>query len=116
MSIDEKFTNIADKVTETVGRWFFTVISFMLLMIWILYGMLFIANWFTSATWNFPLNTITTVGEWFMEGLILAAANRVERRNNMLLEKIESLAEKIEAEESQEVAELVQIDQRLQGK
>lgn len=112
MNIDERFTEIADTVTETIGKWYFTVISLVLLAIWAMYGMLFLSHWFTSPTWNFPLNTITTVGEWFMEGLVLAAANRVERRNQelqrrhteiqasqqVMLEKIERLIEREEAE------------------
>lgn len=112
MNIDERFTEIADRVTEYVGRWWFTVISLALLIAWIIYGILFIPAWFTSTTWNFPANSITTLGEWFMEGLILAAANRVERRNQelqrrhaeiqagqqVILEKIEKLVESEEAD------------------
>ncbi len=82
--LDERFEAEADLLTYTVGKWWFTTLSFVLLVCWVLYGALVLAprvpGWFTSAQWNFPLNTITTVGEWFCEGLILAAANRVQRR------------------------------------
>jgi len=49
---------------------------------------------------------VTSGGEWFFEGFILAAANRVERRNQAILEKIE-------AQEAQEIAALTEIEQGL---
>jgi uncharacterized membrane protein len=91
-TIDERFTAIADKVSEGLGAWWFTVVSLIVLFLWILYGAFILSHltsaWFTSSQWNFPLNTITTVGEWFIGALVAAAANRVERRHELLLREI----------------------------
>jgi uncharacterized membrane protein len=61
--LNERFTRFADLVTEAVGQWWFTSISFLLLLLWILYGTFIIGHqlqgWFTSAQWNFPLNTVS---------------------------------------------------------
>lgn len=95
--IDDLFTSFADAVTEFVGKWWFTAFSTLALLCWIGYGLFVLApslpSWFTSNAWNFPLNTITTVGEWFLEGLVLAAANRVEHRHTQVLHRIERLEE-----------------------
>jgi uncharacterized membrane protein len=107
--LNERFTQFADLITEAVGKWWFTVVSLILLIAWIIYGIVAIPGWFTSAAWNFPANSITTLGEWFMEGLILAAANRVERRNTHLLECLLSLIQKVDTvveKEEQELASL----------
>jgi uncharacterized membrane protein len=93
-TIDERFTAIADKVSEGLGAWWFTVVSLIVLVLWILYGLFILSHitsaWFTSSQWNFPLNTITTVGEWFIGALVAAAANRVERRHELLLREIKA--------------------------
>src|SRR5436305_15339773 len=91
--MDEKFTHIADRITEFVGRWFFSVVSLLILLAWILFGVIHIPNWFTSPDWSFPINSITTVGEWFLAAFTLAAANRVERRTHDLLEEIKRHAQ-----------------------
>jgi uncharacterized membrane protein len=61
--LNERFTQFADLVTEAVGQWWFTTISFLLLVLWIVYGMFLVAqqvqDWFTSTQWNFPLNTVS---------------------------------------------------------
>lgn len=92
-TLDERFTRAADKVSEALGSWWFSFLSLLLLIGWILYGALALSvqlhnEWFTSQQWNFPLNTITTVGEWFIGALVAAAANRVERRHEQLLREI----------------------------
>jgi uncharacterized membrane protein len=93
-TLDERFTHTADKVSEALGSWWFSFLSLLLLIAWTLYGALVLGtqihDWFTSQAWNFPLNTITTVGEWFITALVAAAANRVERRHNQLLREIKT--------------------------
>lgn len=86
--MDEKFTHIADSITEFVGRWYFSAISLIVLLVWTVYGIIHIPGWFTSPDWNFPANSVTTLGEWFLAAFTLAAANRVERRTHDLLEEI----------------------------
>lgn len=101
-SLNDRFTDFADAVSEGVSRWWFTTASFIFLVLWVAYGVFIIGgSWFTSATWNFPLNTITTVGEWFLEGFILISTARVEKRNRGLQEHQEVVLEKIESIEEQ---------------
>jgi uncharacterized membrane protein len=118
-TINDRFTEVADRVTTAVGQWWFTVLSLALLVAWVAYGVVVIrqvtADWFTSQQWNFPLNTITTVGEWFMEGLVLAAANRVERRNRALQQHSKALEERIDAV-VEGMARLLEVDHREHGR
>jgi uncharacterized membrane protein len=83
--VSDRFTAIADTVSEALGAWWFSALSLITLAVWIMYGAYVIgkdnSGWFTSTDFNFPLNTITTVGEWFIGALVAAAANRVEKRN-----------------------------------
>jgi low affinity Fe/Cu permease len=116
-SINERFTDLADRVSEGMGRWQVSVIAFLLIAGWTIscastQG----PGWWYGLLYNMPLNLTTTGAELFIGFLLAAAANRSERHNKTLLEKIESLAEKIESEEAQEVAELVSIEKHLQGK
>lgn len=110
MNLDEKFTDLADHISEFVGKWWFTTFSLIALTIWAIYGAAIVsqhvADWFTSNQWNFPLNTVTTVGEWFLEGLVLAAANRAERRNRELHELLLRLVR-------HEEQEVVAIEEKL---
>lgn len=103
MDLNDRFTDLADFVSECVSHWLFTAISLVVLAIWITYGIYEIPGWFTSATWNFPLNTITTVGEWFLEGFVLLSTMRLERRSRELQLNMLDLLKKIAAEEEQEL-------------
>jgi hypothetical protein len=49
------------------------------------------------------------VGEWFLEGFILAAANRVERRNAYLLACLLELVQKVDSVVEQEEQDLAQL-------
>ena len=93
--LNERFTDLADRISTFLGDWKFSVISFAILGLWTVYGILVIAHqttdWFTSQQWNFPLNTITTVGEWFIGALVAAAANRSERHNRQQTDKLDAL-------------------------
>ena len=111
-NMDERFTKFADHFSELMGRWQTFLICLVAIIIWFVWGPF--AHW--SDTWQLSINTPTTIAELFQEIIILAAANRVERRNRMMLEKIANLAEKIESEESQAGAELVTIEKRLEQK
>lgn len=87
-NLDERFTDIADWASEIVGRWWWTAISAVLVAAWFVYGAVVIGrtvpDWFSSTQFGIPINDVTTIGEWFMEGLIAAAANRIEARNHEL--------------------------------
>lgn len=112
---DERFTDFADAVSELVSKWEFTTISFLLLIVWIAIGAFVIrGDWFTSTTWNFPLNTITTVGEWFLEGFILISTARVEKRNRQLQEQHTLLLEKINQGEQRDALIISHVEQMLE--
>ena len=114
MGINERFTDLADKISTVLGDWKFSVISFGILGLWTIYGAVIIAHqtadWFTSQQWNFPLNTITTVGEWFIGALVAAAANRVERHNHTQVRRLDTLEQqnlRMEREHGQQLSALV---------
>lgn len=94
-SIDERFTDMADRVSEAAGRWPASALSLVGLFAWIAAGPW--AQW--SDTWQLVANTPTTWIELFLGLFTLAAANRVEKRNYRLhidnaqmLAKVEQLA------------------------
>jgi uncharacterized membrane protein len=74
--INDKFKERADRVSEWLGRWWFSTVSLLVLALWTAYGAAIISqqvhDWFTSPQFNFPLNTITTVAEWFIGALTAA--------------------------------------------
>ena len=119
MNLNERFTNIADRVSEYLGAWWFTIASLLILALWFVYGATVIAGqapgWFTSNQFNFPLNTITTVGEWFIGALVAAAANRVERRNREQTAKMEDLEERIDTL-VEGMAKLLEVDHVEHGR
>lgn len=96
-TLNEKFTDIADVVSETMGRWWVAAASFIAVVIWLLSGPFF----HFSDTWQLIINTPTTILEMWIGFLIAAAANRVEKHNRALQEHQEVLLEKIEKIEEQ---------------
>lgn len=87
--MDEKFTSFADRVTYYVGTWPVTVISLVIVFIWLGFGP--VAHF--SDSWQLWINSPTTVVELFLGFFTLAAANRVERRTHDLLEEIKRHAQ-----------------------
>jgi hypothetical protein len=51
----------------------------------------FMPAWFTSNSFNFPLNTVTTIAELYIGFLVGASSNRSERNLEMTLGRIEQL-------------------------
>src|SRR5438046_258605 len=102
---NRKFLALADAVSFGMGSP--TNIFFWLLAvaIWFVLGItqqqLFVKDnilpkWFTSNSWNFPLNTITTLAELYIGFLVAAATNRAERELRRLIENIKNTTDKIE--------------------
>jgi uncharacterized membrane protein len=94
------FLRLADKVSfgmgtpTNIGAWLLAV------AIWIALGFMFpslwttskfLPDWFTSTSWNFPLNTVTTLAELYIGFLVAAAANRTERADKRLLQRVEAM-------------------------
>lgn len=55
-------------------------------------------NVFTSTSWNFPLNTVTTLAELYIGFLVGAAANRSERHLFELLERMRHVMDEEDGE------------------
>lgn len=103
--INKKFLRLADAVSFGMGtptNIFFWILA---VFVWFLLGIThkelflkgsFLPEWFTSSTWNFPLNTVTTLAELYIGFLVAAAANRSERELRKIIEKIKYTIEKVE--------------------
>jgi low affinity Fe/Cu permease len=86
VNINERFTDLADRVSEIMGRWWVTAISLVFVLLWLAIGP-FVQF---SDSWQLWMNSPTTVAELFIGFLIAAATNRVERRHDVLLETIKA--------------------------
>lgn len=96
-SLNDRFTDIADVVSEKMGRWWITLTSIVLVVLWLASGPLF----HFSDTWQLIVNTPTTIIEMWIGFLLAAAANRAEKHNRQLQEHQGTLLEKIESIEEQ---------------
>ena len=99
MPLNDRFTDLADFVSEKMGTWQVTAFFLMLITIWAGFGP---ATHYSDA-WQLWINTPTTIIELFCECFILSAANRLEKRNRQLHENMLDLLKKIAAEEEQEL-------------
>jgi low affinity Fe/Cu permease len=103
--INEKFLKLADAVSFGMGTPTNILFWILAVVVWFSLGALnpqmftqgsFLPTWFTSNTWNFPLNTITTLAELYIGFLVAAAANRSERELRKIIENIKYAVEKVE--------------------
>lgn len=103
--INQKFLKLADAVSFGMGTPTNILFWLLAVAVWFILGatqqQLFKDNrilpeWFTSAAWNFPLNTITTLAELYIGFLVAAAANRSERELRRIIEKIKYTIERVE--------------------
>lgn len=109
--INEQFTDIADMISEGMGKWWVTVISVIIVLIWLISGPFF----HFSDTWQLIINTPTTILEMWIGFLIAAAANRVEKRNRELHEQMFKLEQTVLSLVQKEEQELEQIEHDLGG-
>jgi low affinity Fe/Cu permease len=106
--LNQLFLNIADWVSEAMGRPLNILFWFAAVMTWTLLFALdkhlasgsFLPSWFTSQGYNFPLNLITTVAELFIGFLVAAATNRAQAALTNLLTHIKVAIDKTEKLES----------------
>jgi low affinity Fe/Cu permease len=107
----DRFVDAADRVSyaigtpQNIGAWF------VLLVVWTILGPViarssFLPAWFTSNSWNFPLNTVTTILELFIGFLLAASNNRQERNLELLLQHIGATTDESLADDRQELAAL----------
>lgn len=94
-SLNDKFLKLADAVSFGMGTPTNIMFWILAVAIWILLGAFrselfvngnFLPAWFTSTSWNFPLNTITTLAELYIGFLVAAATNRAERELRKIIE------------------------------
>lgn len=87
-SLDERFTDFADTISEVMGKWWVSVIAFVLIVAWTLYCATTQGpGWWYGTFYNLPLNLVTTCIELFVGFLLASAANRVEHRNKSILDQ-----------------------------
>lgn len=92
-TLNERFTDLADIISEGMGKWWVSMIAALLIILWTLYCMFTQGTgWWYGLFYNMPLNLCTTIAELFIGFLIAAAANRVERRHDQLLYEIKARA------------------------
>lgn len=90
--LNERFTDIADWVSQKIGEWPITAFAIACLVIWIILGPL---QGF-SDTWQLEANTPTTWIELFIGFLCAAATNRAEKHLRQALERISALEQTLD--------------------
>ncbi|CAN5339521.1 hypothetical protein BH10PAT1_BH10PAT1_4680 [soil metagenome] len=103
-SINDKFLKVADFVSFGMGTPTNILFWVLAVVIWFILGVTrpglfthtqFLPDWFTSTSWNFPLNTITTLAELYIGFLVAAATNRAERELRKVIEEIRGTVEEV---------------------
>jgi len=122
------FTRVADWVSSFIGTplnigfWLVLTVSWTLAFAFnpALAQHPFLPEWFNSLAYNLPLNLITTVAELFIGFLCAAATSRAEKHlremlamMHHMLQRIEALVEKEEAELLEDRKMLIRIDKKL---
>lgn len=87
------FQRIADRVSYAMGTPTNIIIWLLAVGTWIALGPYiaghnFLPGWFTSNSFNFPLNTVTTIAELYIGFLVGASSNRSERNLEATLRRI----------------------------
>ena len=108
-TVDERFTDFADRVSEAMGRWRTSAFCLVLIAIWGAFGP------YTgySDSWQLWVNTPTTIVELFLGLFTLAAANRVEKRNWQLHQHMARTLSRVDAVTAEENDEIKTGDQKL---
>ena len=94
------FQRVADTVSYAMGTPANIIIWLLAVGTWIAFGPYiaghnFLPNWFTSNSFNFPLNTVTTIAELYIGFLVGASSNRSERNLEATLRRIAAQEEQI---------------------
>lgn len=87
------FQKLADRVSYAMGTPTNIIIWLLAVGTWIALGPLiaehnYLPGWFTSNSFNFPLNTVTTIAELYIGFLVGASTNRSERDIKATLRQI----------------------------
>jgi low affinity Fe/Cu permease len=97
------FTRLTDRVSWLMGTpvnitiWLIIVFAWFMIFATHIVGpdAQFMPRWFTGNSFNFPLNTVTTLAELYIGFLVGAAANRNERHAEEAINRIEKLEEAV---------------------
>lgn len=110
-SFNDRFVNFADKVSYGIGTplnigfWVFAMVVWF--AIFIIHPALaeknFMPAWFTSTSFNFPLNTVTTLLELYVGFLVAAATNRAQRALTQLFSHMMHVVEQQDSMEKKMV-------------
>jgi hypothetical protein len=100
-SFNDRFVNFADKVSygigtpQNIGFWLFACAAWFAIFIINprLSEVNFMPAWFTSTSFNFPLNTVTTLMELYIGFLVAAATNRAQRALTKLFNHLTHVVE-----------------------
>lgn len=111
------FQRLADKVSYAMGTPTNIIIWLLAVGIWIAMGPFiagrhFLPDWFTSNSFNFPLNTVTTIAELYIGFLVGASSNRSERNIESTLARIASQEKQIKDVEDK-LASALEINTQL---
>ena len=116
--LNEIFESITDKVSYGTGTPLNILFWILAVGLWIYYGPViatsnFLPAWFTSNSFNFPLNTVTTLAELYIGFLVAAAANRTEKANKKLAKDNYDLTQKVEhmMEQQDQMLDIMQKEQ-----
>lgn len=115
--LNERFTDAASWVSYAMGTPVNIMIWVVLVVGWTslyaihpaLQNVNFLPSWFTSQSYNFPLNLVTTVAELYIGFLVGAASNRTEKHNHdqvQQLAKMEQQNQRMEREHGKMLTEM----------
>src|SRR6478752_3262764 len=102
-TVNDHFVSVADRVSYAMGTWQNILVWIILVGAWFAFGP-YLAHhsilpaWFTSNSFNFPLNTVTTIAELYIGFLVGASTNRTERHNREQADRMEGLEKLIHDE------------------
>jgi hypothetical protein len=101
--VNDHFVGIADRVSYAMGTWQNILVWIVLVGTWFAFGPYLASHsilpaWFTSNSFNFPLNTVTTIAELYIGFLVGASTNRTERHNREQADRMEELEKLIHEE------------------
>jgi len=111
------FQKLADRVSYAMGTPTNIIIWLVAVGTWIalgpyIAGHSFLPSWFTSNSFNFPLNTVTTIAELYIGFLVGASSNRSERNLENTLARIIAQEKQIEDVEDK-LATALQLNTQL---
>src|SRR5579859_1457196 len=98
-SLNDRFTSFADSVNDAMAQWWMFALSVALVMVWLVVG---VGVHYQDSWQNWLWDTSTILSFW-LEILLLAAANRADKQNRRMSEDLRRHILKIEAFEQMQL-------------